>query len=59
MGLRKKISVFGSDYATSDGTGVRDYIHVTDLAAGHVKALEKIKDFQPGHKIYNLGILPG
>lgn len=49
-----KLSVFGSDYNTSDGTGVRDYIHVVDLSIGHVKALKKIfKD--SGIHIYNLG----
>ncbi len=46
------LSIFGNDYPTPDGTGVRDYIHVVDLAKGHVKALEKMKD---GFKIYNLG----
>lgn len=42
VGQRPKLSVFGSDYPTNDGTGVRDYIHVTDLARGHVKALQKL-----------------
>jgi UDP-glucose 4-epimerase len=42
VGKREKLSVFGDDYDTHDGTGVRDYIHVVDLAAGHLKALEKI-----------------
>jgi UDP-glucose 4-epimerase len=42
VGKREKLSVFGNDYDTHDGTGVRDYIHVVDLAAGHLKALEKI-----------------
>ncbi|QOR62597.1 UDP-glucose 4-epimerase GalE [Sulfurovum sp. ST-21] len=42
VGKREKLSVFGDDYDTHDGTGVRDYIHVVDLAAGHVKALEKL-----------------
>lgn len=46
------LSVFGNDYPTPDGSGVRDYIHVVDLAKGHVKALEKMKD---GLNIYNLG----
>lgn len=49
-----KLNVFGNDYNTKDGTGVRDYIHVVDLARGHVNALEKIKE-NPGVKIYNLG----
>ena len=46
------LSVFGNDYDTKDGTGVRDYIHVVDLAKGHIKALEHIKN---GVSIYNLG----
>ena len=50
----KELSVFGNDYNTPDGTGVRDYIHVVDLAKGHVKALQKI-DEKCGFKIYNLG----
>lgn len=41
MGRREKLSVFGGDYDTPDGTGVRDYIHVTDLAQGHVAALRE------------------
>ena len=45
VGKRDSLSVFGNDYNTHDGTGVRDYIHVMDLADGHVKALDKIKDF--------------
>lgn len=48
------VGVFGNDYDTPDGTGVRDYIHVVDLAAGHVKAVEKIKE-KPGVRVYNLG----
>ena len=48
------LSVFGSDYPTKDGTGVRDYIHVVDLAKGHVKALEKLPT-TPGCVTYNLG----
>lgn len=54
VGKRKELGVFGDDYDTPDGTGVRDYIHVVDLAAGHVKAIEKIKE-NPGLAIYNLG----
>ena len=50
----ERLNVFGDDYPTSDGTGVRDYIHVVDLAKGHVKALKKIVE-NPGVKIYNLG----
>ena len=56
VGIRDKISVFGNDYNTPDGTGVRDYIHVMDLAEAHVKALEKvIKDPPSSVSIYNLG----
>lgn len=54
VGKREALGVFGNDYDTPDGTGVRDYIHVVDLADGHVKAIEKIKD-NPGVKVYNLG----
>ena len=54
VGKLKCLGVFGDDYDTPDGTGVRDYIHVVDLAIGHVKAIEKIKE-NPGLKIYNLG----
>ena len=49
------LSVFGDDYDTPDGTGVRDYIHVVDLAKGHVKALEKLFKEDKGLFIYNLG----
>ena len=48
------MSVFGNDYPTKDGTGVRDYIHVVDLAAGHIKAIEKLCS-NPGIVTYNLG----
>jgi UDP-glucose 4-epimerase len=51
-GILPKLNVFGNDYDTIDGTGVRDYIHVVDLAKGHVKAIENLKD---GVNIYNLG----
>lgn len=54
IGKLKEVGVFGDDYDTPDGTGVRDYIHVVDLAKGHVKAVNKIKD-NPGVKVYNLG----
>ena len=54
-GILKELSVFGNDYDTKDGTGVRDYIHVVDLAKGHIKALEKIEKEQQGIYIYNLG----
>ena len=54
-GTLKELSVFGNDYDTPDGTGVRDYIHVVDLAKGHVKALEKLDKEEEGLYIYNLG----
>ena len=54
VGKLKELSVFGNDYPTPDGTGVRDYIHVIDLALGHIKAIEKIIT-NPGVVIYNLG----
>ena len=54
VGKLKELGVFGDDYDTPDGTGVRDYIHVVDLALGHVKALKKI-DEKCGLAIYNLG----
>ena len=54
-GTLKELSVFGNDYDTKDGTGVRDYIHVVDLAKGHLKALDKINQEQKGLYIYNLG----
>jgi UDP-glucose 4-epimerase len=46
MGLREKLRVFGNDYPTMDGTGVRDYIHVVDLAQGHVQALQALSQEQ-------------
>lgn len=54
-GEKPKLNVFGNDYETKDGTGVRDYIHVVDLAKGHIKALEKINKEKQGLFIYNLG----
>lgn len=54
VGKLEKLSVFGDDYPTKDGTGVRDYIHVVDLSIGHLKALEKL-DTAPGLVTYNLG----
>uniref|UniRef100_A0A6I8NHU3 UDP-N-acetylglucosamine 4-epimerase n=1 Tax=Ornithorhynchus anatinus TaxID=9258 RepID=A0A6I8NHU3_ORNAN len=54
VGRREVLSVFGDDYATEDGTGVRDYIHVVDLARGHIAALGKLKE-NCGCKVYNLG----
>ncbi|MCP1100886.1 UDP-glucose 4-epimerase [Aequitasia blattaphilus] len=54
VGKLEKLGVFGNDYNTPDGTGVRDYIHVVDLAIGHLNAIEKILE-NPGLKVYNLG----
>jgi len=56
-GERAQVSVFGADYPTPDGTGVRDYIHVVDLARGHVAALTRLlaADAEPGHRAINLG----
>jgi len=54
MGILDKIHVFGNDYDTPDGTGIRDYIHVVDLAIGHIKAIEKLTQ-KPGLVTYNLG----
>ena len=54
-GQLTELSVFGNDYDTPDGTGVRDYIHVVDLAKGHVKAIEKLNKEGSGIYIYNLG----
>lgn len=53
-GKRKYLNIYGNDYPTIDGTGVRDYIHVVDLARGHIKALERL-DKNKGIDIYNLG----
>jgi UDP-glucose 4-epimerase len=54
VGKLKELGVFGNDYDTPDGTGVRDYIHVVDLAIGHVKAIKKLEE-NIGIGIYNLG----
>jgi UDP-glucose 4-epimerase len=54
IGRLKCVGVFGNDYDTPDGTGVRDYIHVVDLARGHVKAMEKFRE-EPAVRVYNLG----
>ena len=54
VGKLERLNVFGNDYDTPDGTGVRDYIHVVDLAKGHVKAIEKMEE-TGGVQIYNLG----
>jgi len=55
VGRRERLSVFGSSYNTPDGTGVRDYIHVDDLAEGHIKAMEKLLGMSGGCIIHNLG----
>lgn len=55
IGKLPYLNVFGDDYDTHDGTGVRDYIHVVDLALGHVKAVEKILKDEPEVNVYNLG----
>jgi UDP-glucose 4-epimerase len=54
IGKRPFLSIYGKDYPTEDGTGVRDYIHVVDLALGHLAALKKLKS-NPGFVVYNLG----
>ncbi len=58
VGRRPYLRIWGGDYATPDGTGVRDYIHVVDLADGHIKALDKLNQ-NPGLVIYNLGSKKG
>ncbi|KAF8033377.1 hypothetical protein BT93_D2092 [Corymbia citriodora subsp. variegata] len=55
VGRRPALTVFGNDYATVDGTGVRDYIHVVDLADGHIAALRKLDESGIGCEVYNLG----
>ena len=55
IGKRPFLSVYGDDYDTPDGTGVRDYIHVVDLAEGHVKAVENILEGRKGVQVFNLG----
>lgn len=55
VGRRPALTVFGSDYSTKDGTGVRDYIHVVDLADGHIAALRKLFNSEIGCEVYNLG----
>lgn len=54
IGVLKELNIYGDDYNTHDGTGVRDYIHVVDLAKGHLKSLDKLKE-NPGLVTYNLG----
>ncbi|KAL6986426.1 UDP-glucose 4-epimerase [Sarracenia purpurea var. burkii] len=55
VGRRPALTVFGTDYSTIDGTGVRDYIHVVDLADGHIAALNKLSEPSVGCEVYNLG----
>ena len=55
VGKREKVHVFGNDYPTPDGTGVRDYIHVVDLAKGHAAVLPLFEKGFTGAKVYNLG----
>ncbi|EHY53249.1 Bifunctional protein GAL10 [Exophiala dermatitidis] len=54
-GKRDKLLVFGDDYASKDGTAIRDYIHILDLANGHLKALDYLRQHQPGVRAWNLG----
>jgi UDP-glucose 4-epimerase len=54
VGRLPELKIYGNDYETVDGTGVRDYVHIVDLAIGHALALRKI-ELSPGLKIYNLG----
>jgi UDP-glucose 4-epimerase len=54
VGRLPSLSVYGNDYPTPDGTGIRDYIHVVDLAVGHLKAIDKLAS-KPGLAVYNLG----
>lgn len=53
-GELEEVAIFGNDYDTADGTGVRDYIHVVDLAKGHIAAIKKLRQ-EPGVNVYNLG----
>ncbi len=55
VGRREKLSIFGGDYPTADGTCERDYLHVDDLAAGHVAALDTLQSREPGARAWNLG----
>jgi UDP-glucose 4-epimerase len=58
VGRLPELHIFGGDYPTPDGTGIRDYVHVVDLAIGHLKALDKLRE-KPGLVIYNLGTRHG
>ncbi|KAK5276818.1 UDP-glucose-4-epimerase, partial [Cryomyces antarcticus] len=55
VGKREKLLVFGNDYSSKDGTAIRDYIHILDLAAGHLVALNYLRDQHPGVRAWNLG----
>ncbi len=55
VGRRDKLLIFGDDYETKDGTGERDYIHVDDIATGHLAALEAIVEGDPRVRTWNLG----
>ncbi|KAJ4395157.1 UDP-glucose-4-epimerase [Didymella pomorum] len=55
IGKREKLLVYGDDYASKDGTAIRDYIHVLDLARGHLQALDYLREHRPGVKAWNLG----
>lgn len=55
LGKREKLLVFGDDYASKDGTAIRDYIHILDLARGHLMALNYLRDHRPGVRAWNLG----
>ncbi|MBA0684702.1 hypothetical protein Goari_026273, partial [Gossypium aridum] len=55
IGRQPALTVFGNNYSTKDGTGVRDYIHIVDLADGHIAALRKLSDPKIGCEVYNLG----
>lgn len=55
MGKRERLNIFGNDYPTPDGTCIRDYIHISDLAAGHLFALNKLKDMPKNYDVFNLG----
>ena len=55
IGKREKLLVFGDDYASKDGTAIRDYIHILDLARGHLMALNYLRDHRPGVRAWNLG----
>ena len=55
MGKREKLTIFGNDYPTPDGTCVRDYIHIADLANAHLFALKKLKPMSTSYDAFNLG----